>query len=257
MGQDGLVREQVALRVLHADGGVHRLGQREARHVADVEPDVEALLGRALAQEGDVLRREIEAGHAVASAPETDQVGPGAAGDVEHGLDRAPGEAAEAVGEEVHLLLPVHVESDLVVARRRVVALFFHFPHQVRMASRRIQEAVMPVRPEGSKAWATSMRSVPTIRQGSSSLTISTSSEAVMPQGSGAPVPGRLRRIEDVDVDRHVERMPGELRHEAPDGLDGADGVRGKDVRRLPPVLFAGARAHARPGRRAPAPPRP
>ena len=58
------------------------------------------------------------------------------------------------------------------------------------MASRRIHEAVMPVRPDGSQAWATSVRSVPTIRQGSSRRTISTSSAAVMPQGSGAPVPG-------------------------------------------------------------------
>ena len=63
-------------------------------------------------------------------------------------------------------------------------------PHQVRMASRRIHEAVIPVRPDGSKAWATSTRSVPTIRQGSSSRMISISSAVVSPQGSGAPVPG-------------------------------------------------------------------
>src|SRR4030095_15145793 len=93
-----------------------------ASHVGDVEPDLEPLLGRALAQEGDVLGREVEARHAIAAPSETDQVRARPAADVEHGLDRAPGEAAEAVDEEVHLLLPVHVESDLVVARRRVLS---------------------------------------------------------------------------------------------------------------------------------------
>ena len=61
MGEDRLVREQVALRILHADGGVHGLRQLEVGHVGDMEPDIEPLLGRALAQEGDVLRREVEA----------------------------------------------------------------------------------------------------------------------------------------------------------------------------------------------------
>src|SRR5437773_4227746 len=61
VGEDGLVREQVALRILHADGGVHGFRQLEAGHIGDMEPDIEPLLGRALAQEGDVLRREVEA----------------------------------------------------------------------------------------------------------------------------------------------------------------------------------------------------
>src|SRR5580765_3079328 len=120
----------------------------------------------------------------------------GAARDVEHGLDGPPRIGAKAVDEEVHLLLSVHVEGDLVVARRRVlagvrgVAGALHLPHHVSRASRRIQEAVIPVRADGSQAWATSTRSVPTIRHGSSSRTISTSSAARNPQGSGEPVPG-------------------------------------------------------------------
>src|SRR5262245_61151551 len=190
MGEDGLIREQVTLRVLHADGRVHGPGEPEPGHVGDVEPHVQALLGRSLAQEHDVLGREVETRHAIAAAPEADQVRTRAARDVENRLDRTPGKPAEAVGEEIHLLLPIHVEGDLVVARRGVLGFLSHLPHHVRIASRRIQDAVMPVRPDGSKAWATSIRSVPTIRQGASSRTISTSSAAVMPQGSGAPVPG-------------------------------------------------------------------
>src|SRR5262249_52020768 len=175
------------------------------------------------AQEGDVLRREVKSRHAVAAAPEANQVRARAAGDVEDRADRATGIASEAVGEKIHLLLAVHVEGDLVVARRGILGVGHsisrsstwpshvdrgrnwlepsrgsgtfrharsHLPHHVRIASRRIQEAVMPVRPDGSKTWATSIRSVPTIRQGARSRTISTSSAAVMPQGSGAPVPG-------------------------------------------------------------------
>src|SRR5215468_4660835 len=46
---------------------------------------------------------------------------PRAAGDIDHRLDGPFGEATEAVGEEIHLLLAVHVEGDLVVARRRII----------------------------------------------------------------------------------------------------------------------------------------
>src|SRR5262249_52577012 len=91
-----------------------------ARSVAPVERDVEPLLGRALAQEVDVLAGEIEPRHLVAAPAETNQVRAGAAGDVDHRLDGPLGKAAEAVGEEVHLLLAVHVEGDLIVTRRRV-----------------------------------------------------------------------------------------------------------------------------------------
>src|SRR6185436_3378234 len=159
---------------------------------------VEALPRRALAEELDVRRREVEAVHPIAALAQPDQMRAGAAGDVEHGLDGPPRIGAEAVDEEVHLLLSVHVEGDLVVARRRVlagvrrrrVAGALHLPHHVSRASRRIQEAVIPVRADGSQAWATSTRSVPTIRHGSSSRTISTSSAARKPHGSGEPVPG-------------------------------------------------------------------
>ena len=48
----------------------------------------------------------------------------------------------------------------------------------------------MAVRPEGSNPWATSTRSVPTIRHGWRSRMISISSAARSPHGSGAPVPG-------------------------------------------------------------------
>src|SRR4030095_6381681 len=87
-----------------------------------VEPHAEALRLRPLAQELDVLRREIEPAHPVAALREADEVGPGAAGDVQHGADGPPGIGPEGVDEEVHLLFPVHVERDLVVAGRRVLA---------------------------------------------------------------------------------------------------------------------------------------
>src|SRR5574341_2263592 len=85
VGEDCLIREQVPLRVLHADGGVHGARQPEARHIRDVETYVEALVRRPLLEEGDVLRRQVEARHAVAAPAEPDQVRARAAGDVEHG----------------------------------------------------------------------------------------------------------------------------------------------------------------------------
>ena len=63
---------------------------------------------------------EVEPGHPVAALGQPDEVGSGAAGDVEHAADRPPGEALEAVDEEVDLALAVHVERDLVEPRARV-----------------------------------------------------------------------------------------------------------------------------------------
>src|ERR1700693_3431925 len=91
------------------------------------------------------------------------------------------------------------------------------------------------------------MRSVPTTVQGSSSRTISTSSEALSPHGSGAPVPGASdgASTSTAIVAGRGERVPAELGQEASDGLDRVDGVRWVEVRRLPPVLLPGARPHA------------
>ena len=122
MRQDGVVRQEVALRVLHANGGVDTPGQREAPHVGDEEVDIEALVLRAGAEEIDVLRGEVETGHPVTAFPQPDQVRARAARDVEHALDGPARVAPEAVDEEIHLLLSVHVEGDLVVARRRVLS---------------------------------------------------------------------------------------------------------------------------------------
>src|SRR5262249_980383 len=184
------VGQQVPLRVLHADGGVDGTGQPETGHVPDVQGDIEPGPACAVAQELDVLGREIEAGHSIATLCEAYQVRAGPARDVEHRLDATPGVTLEAVDEEVHFLLPVHVEGDLVVPGRRVLTRRRHLAHQVRMASRRIHAAVMAVRPDGSNTIATSMRSAPTIRHGSSSRMMSISSDVRRPQGSGAPVPG-------------------------------------------------------------------
>src|SRR5207302_2462991 len=118
---------------------------------------------------------------------ETGQVWPRATGDVEHAAHGAARVALEAVDEEVDLALPVHVEGDLVEARRRVLA---HGPHHASMASRITQDAVIPVRPLGSHACATSTRSPPTTRHRVSEWTMSISSVVLIPHGSGDPVPG-------------------------------------------------------------------
>ena len=122
VGDDRLVGEQVALRVLHADGGVDGTGKVKARHVAHAQVHGEPRVRRPLPEELDVLRREVEAAHPVPALAEADQVRAGAARDVEHGPHATAGEGPEAVNEEVHFLLPVHVEGDLVVAGRRVLA---------------------------------------------------------------------------------------------------------------------------------------
>ena len=71
-------------------------GRREAevRHVADDQLARVALGGQPLAQELDVPRRQVEARHLVAALGQPDQVGAGAAGDVEHPADRAAGRSA-------------------------------------------------------------------------------------------------------------------------------------------------------------------
>ncbi len=219
-------------------------GEPETGHVRHVKRHVEAGLLRPLAQVLDVLGGEIEPRHPVAALAEPDQVRPGAARDVEHGLDGPPRIAAEAVDEEVHLLLPVHVEGDLVVAGRRVLAARRHFAHQVRIASRRTQDAVMAVRPDGSKPSATSIEirsHDPAGREQPDDLDQLGGPE---PAWLGSSRAGRLGRVEHVDVDRHVERMPAELGYQAPHRLHRVDGVGGIEMGRLPLELLAGAGAH-------------
>ena len=151
----------------------------------------------------------------VAALGQPDQVRPGAARDVEHPADRPPGEALEAVDEEVDLALAVHVEGDLVEPRARCTRAPGSpsarspgdRPTRCSIASRMTQEAAIPVRPLGSQAWATSTRSPPMTWQSPSMRTISSSSGTRRPPGSGEPVPGASRGIEHVDVDRHVERV--------------------------------------------------
>ena len=151
MGEELFVREQVALRVLHADRRVHGSAETEVRHVAYDQVGRVALVGDPLREERDVLLREIEAGHLVAAIGQADQVGPGPARDVEDPAHAASGEVAEGVDEEVHLPFAIHVERDLVQPRGRVLSQRMS-PHQVSMASRITQDAAMPVRPLGSQA---------------------------------------------------------------------------------------------------------
>src|SRR3989454_7869241 len=197
VGQELTVREEVPLRVLHADRRVDRARETEVRHVADDQLALVALGREPLAQELDVARRQVESRHVVSTVGEPHQVGPGAAGDVDNATDAPPGESLEAVDQEVDLALAVEVERDLVEARGAVLpdpALLAKLqraaPHQASSASRITQEAAMPVRPVGSQACATSTRSPPITWQPSSIRTISTSSGTLSPPGSGEPVPG-------------------------------------------------------------------
>src|SRR5436309_269880 len=193
MRQQRLVREQVALRVLHADRCVNPPAEPEVGHVADDQVAAVTLRREPLAEELDVLRREVETAHPIAAVGEPDQVRSRAAGDVEHAADGAAlRELPEAVDEEVDLALAVHVERDLVEPRCRVLPIALHrmCPHQLSNASRITQEAAMPVRPVGSQAWVTSTRSPPITWQSPSSRTTSISSGTRSPPGSGEPVPG-------------------------------------------------------------------
>src|SRR5439155_7482774 len=138
---------------------------------------------------------------------------------------------AEARLEEVGLRLPVELEGDVVVEGRvvepvpallprrgprrppsrrpgpagaapdgRPVRLSLHgraavgrpARHQVRMASRTMQAAVIAVRPDGSHRGDTSTRSKPTTRAVPRRRRAVRRSGTVTPPGSGAPVPGAI-----------------------------------------------------------------
>ncbi len=105
----------------------------------------------------------------------------------------------------------------------------------------------MPVRPEGSQACATSTRSPPMIWQPSEHPDDLDQLGHSQPAGLRRARPGRLRRVEHVDVDRDVEGMPSELRQQPADDLHrvaGHHGVHRKEVGPVAVVLLAGARAN-------------
>ena len=114
MGQELLVRQQMPLGVLHADGGVHGPRQAKVGHVPDDQLSAMPAGQEPVAQEPDVLRGEVEPHHLIAPVGQPGEMGAGPTGDVQHPADRAPCVALEGVDEEVHLSLAVHVEGDLV-----------------------------------------------------------------------------------------------------------------------------------------------
>ena len=128
-------------------------------------------------------------------------------------------------------------------------------PHQVRMASRTMQAAVMAVRPDGSQRGDTSTRSKPTTRAGARCWSAARRSGTETPPGSGAPVPGRDRRVEDVDVDGHVEGLVGQLLRDGRGRLAGRAPPRpGRRASRAAAPTPRGPPCGSRSGRAGPAP---
>ena len=103
----------------------------------------------------------------------------------------------------------------------------------------------MPVRPDGSQAWATSTRSPPMIRQPPSSRTISISSADAQAARLRRARARRLGGIEHVDVDGHVERVGGQLGTSRARRRPGGRRGPGKKCGAGALVLLPGARAHS------------